>query len=130
MGLGKEKARPIQKKISIDIPKENIKSLDLNSEVDDEIRLRVENLFTFEYINKQRPDAPRIKTELILRLKNERPIFWPSQTLLRRKRTFIKNIRLSVRKENYSNERLTVCFPNCIYKKKMSNGNSSLTIRS
>lgn len=80
--LSEIEASAITEIVNIETSSNNIcDSLEINPEIDDLTQLRLKKMFLTNYVNRERPDSPRIKIELGLRLTDERPIYFNPRRL-------------------------------------------------
>lgn len=82
MALQRQEAGVVREFFQINVLESNIEdSLQINSEMDIEMHSTLKQLFISDYLNKERPEFPKQKTELSLHLSSDSPIFFNPRRL-------------------------------------------------
>ena len=80
--MPEKEADAIREIFAVDISEENVENLlQINPEIVVKFHSILKDLFISEYYNKERPELPRIRNELSLRLTNDNPIYFKPRRL-------------------------------------------------
>lgn len=92
MALPYEEAEAVREIFAIDHGKNNlVDSMQINPAVDFKVKLELKKIFTTEYLNKKRPEFPKIKMELSIKLTSEKSIMFGPRRL-----SFEEKVKLQI----------------------------------